>query len=235
MLALFGAAIAGVPYCPLNYRLADEDLGLLLSRIAPALVVGDASRAAQLGGEAQHAILPRAAFTEAGLAADPTEEPTGDGESIAIQLFTSGTTSAPKAAILTHGNLVSYIVGTVEFGAAAEHEATLVSVPPYHSAGIAALLSSVYAMRRIVLLPAFAPEAWLQLVADERVTNAFVVPTMLNRIVGALEGRKAVDLSSLRAIAKATISSTSCGAKAWPDWTCAMVATTLRRSVSDPV
>src|SRR3546814_19777358 len=35
-IALFGAAIAGVPYVPLNYRLADADLGALLKRLAPA-------------------------------------------------------------------------------------------------------------------------------------------------------------------------------------------------------
>ena len=35
-IALFGAAIAGVPYVPLNYRLADADLAALLKRIAPA-------------------------------------------------------------------------------------------------------------------------------------------------------------------------------------------------------
>ena len=35
VIALFGAALAGVPYCPLNYRLADADLAGLLERIAP--------------------------------------------------------------------------------------------------------------------------------------------------------------------------------------------------------
>jgi len=37
------------------------------------------------------------------------------GEGVAIQLFTSGTTAAPKAAILRHSNLIGYILGTVEF------------------------------------------------------------------------------------------------------------------------
>src|SRR5262249_6562654 len=41
-IALFGAAIAGVPYVPLNYRLPNADLAALLSRIAPAYVIGDA-------------------------------------------------------------------------------------------------------------------------------------------------------------------------------------------------
>src|ERR1700712_3653363 len=40
-IALFGAALAGVPYVPLNYRLADVDLAALLGRIAPAYLIGD--------------------------------------------------------------------------------------------------------------------------------------------------------------------------------------------------
>src|ERR671916_73536 len=43
-MALFGAAIAGVPYVPLNYRLADADLAALLERVSPAVIIGDAKR-----------------------------------------------------------------------------------------------------------------------------------------------------------------------------------------------
>lgn len=201
VLALFGAALAGVPYCPLNYRLADTDLAGLLARIEPALVIGDAARIERLCGTGANTVLSRNEFTQAALAADPDAALPPDRDEVAVQLFTSGTTSAPKAAILTHGNLVSYILGTVEFAAAAEDEATLVSVPPYHIAGIAALLSSIYAMRRIVMLPAFAPDAWLRLVAAEKVTNAFVVPTMLGRVVAERTVGDRVDLTSLKAIA----------------------------------
>src|SRR5581483_6037108 len=93
---------------------------------------------------------------------------------------------------------LSYILGTVEFGSAAPGEAALVSVPPYHIAGIAALLSSIYAMRRIVLLPAFDPDDWLQLAAAERVSNAFLVPTMLARIIGRMDAGARADLAALR-------------------------------------
>ncbi len=198
VLALFGAALAGVPYCPLNYRLADADLGALLERIAPALVIGDAARSAKLcpGNTA----LSRADFVAAAQAAVPLED--GDeGAGIAIQLFTSGTTAAPKAAILRHSNLVSYILGTVEFASADVDDAALVSVPPYHIAGISALLSSIYALRKIVMLPAFAPEKWLELATSERVSNAFVVPTMLSRIIEALDNGAASPPPALRAVA----------------------------------
>lgn len=202
VIALFGAALAGVPYCPLNYRLADADLGALLGRIAPALVIGDVARVGRLAEGQGNTAYPRSEFTLAALEAVADELAEHDpGLGTAIQLFTSGTTAAPKAALLAHSNLVSYILGTVEFGSADEDEATLVSVPPYHIAGIAALASSIYAQRRIVLLPAFAPEDWLKLVDAEKVTNAFVVPTMLGRIIHALEKGVQADIASLRAIA----------------------------------
>jgi acyl-CoA synthetase (AMP-forming)/AMP-acid ligase II len=77
-----------------------------------------------------------------------------------------------------------------------------VCVPPYHIAGIAALLSSIYAMRRIILLPAFDPKVWINLAAEQKATNAFVVPTMLSRIVEVLDDGTAMpDLTHLGAIA----------------------------------
>lgn len=201
-VALFGAAIAGVPYIPLNYRLADADLAALLGRVTPALMIGDVARVERLCPSSRNVVLARADFTAAAIAQAGDAPQEGDaGEGIAIQLFTSGTTAAPKAAILRHANLVSYILGTVEFGSAPEADAALVSVPPYHIAGIAALLSSIYALRRILLLPAFDPATWLDLAAAERASNAFVVPTMLSRIIEAMDKGHRPDLSALRAIA----------------------------------
>ena len=201
-IALFGAALAGVPYCPLNYRLADADLAALIARVEPALIVGDAERVARIAPGSRNTVVSRREFVADAEAKGDPETEAGESEGIAVQLFTSGTTAAPKAAILRHSNLASYIFGTVEFGGAGADEAALVSVPPYHIAGIAALLSSIYAMRRILLLPAFDPGDWIALAAGQGATNAFVVPTMLSRIIETLgDGADAPDLSRLRAIA----------------------------------
>ncbi len=200
-IALFGAALAGVPYVPLNYRLADPDLGALLSRIAPAYIVGDAERVRRLAADGAHRLRERSDFLIDATTSVPVSSAEEPPEGIAVQLFTSGTTASPKAALLRHANLLSYILGTVEFGAASEEEAVLVSVPPYHIAGIAALLSSVYAMRRIALLPAFEPDDWLRLAASERATHAFLVPTMLGRVIARLDAGGAAELSAMRAIA----------------------------------
>jgi acyl-CoA synthetase (AMP-forming)/AMP-acid ligase II len=199
VLALFGAAIAGVPYVPLNYRLADADLAGLLERITPCLIVGDVARVRRLHDDTANTLFTREDFVGKAQAAAPLED-ADPGLGIAVQLFTSGTTGVPKAAILRHTNLTSYVIGTVEFGSAEEDSARLVTVPPYHIAGIAALLTSIYSLFRIVLLPAFTPEKWLDLVAAEKVTNAFVVPTMLARVVDTIRGGYKADVSTLQAL-----------------------------------
>ena len=104
--------------------------------------------------------------------------------------------------MLRHENIMSYILGTVEFGAAAAGEAALVAVPPYHIAGISAVLSCTYSGRRIVMLPSFEPGEWLRLLREEHITHAFLVPTMLVRIMEHL-ARQCVPLKfpALRAIA----------------------------------
>lgn len=200
-IALFGAALAGVPYVPLNYRLADEDLAALLKRIAPAFAIGDIQRIQRLNPTEGHHGVSRPDFVDAAVAAFTTPGEAKESEAVAAQIFTSGTTSAPKAALLKHANLLSYILGTVEFASAAPEEGSLVCVPPYHIAGIAALLSSIYSMRRILLLPSFDPDAWLKLASEERATNAFVVPTMLARIIARLDEGASAELSALKAIA----------------------------------
>ena len=202
-VALFGAAMAGVPYAPLNYRLPAEQIRALIARLDSLYLIADEDNcAAHRGDPGIGAALTSAQFLEEALAHQDPEPAWPDDPGIAVQLFTSGTTGPPKAAILRHEHLMSYILGSVEFMSAAEDEATLVSVPPYHIAGISALLSSIYAARRIVQLADFSAPAWLDLVEGEAVTSAFVVPTMLARIVEELEaGSESRDLRTLRAIA----------------------------------
>ena len=189
-LALFTAGLLGRPFAPLNYRLSDPDLCRLLGRTAPSVAIVDDDLLPRVAGVAGVDILARSAFeTLARAGASEPPELAGDDPDIAILLFTSGTTGEPKAAVLRHRHLTSYVISTVEFGSAEDDEAALVSVPPYHIAGISAVLTGVYAGRRIVYLPAFSPEAWVETAIKEKITHAMVVPTMLGRIVDLLEAR----------------------------------------------
>lgn len=183
-VALCAAARAGVPLVPVNYRLGEEQLSLLLANHPKALGIAgpDQLEALERAGLRAHSSEE---WMRAAREADVTdaEETFTDPDSAAVIIYTSGTTSAPKGVLLRHANLVSYVLGTVEFASADPDEAALMSVPPYHIAAVANVLTNLYAGRRTVVLERFTPEEWLRLVRDEGITNAMVVPTMLARIV----------------------------------------------------
>jgi acyl-CoA synthetase (AMP-forming)/AMP-acid ligase II len=186
-VAIFAAAYAGVPYVPLNYRLTRPEINELIERIAPAYLIVGSEYRNLVAPRNDVQLIERSDFLrlKAPEGAEPLQ-PEEDPRAVAVQLFTSGTTGKPKAAILRHENLMSYIVGTVEFASADESDAIVVTVPPYHIAGISAVLSSTYACRRMVQLEGFDPKSWLAACRDNGVSNAFLVPTMLQRVVDYL-------------------------------------------------
>jgi fatty-acyl-CoA synthase len=186
-VALFGAALAGVPFSPINYRAPDEQLRGILGRVAGGLMIADDDEVERLQACGAADAVTKDEFVAA--IAEPVsgEHPFVDPDEVGVLLFTSGTTSEPKAAVLRHRHLVSYIISSVEFMGCTPDEAQLICVPPYHIAGVAAVLSSLYAGRRIMYLPAFDAAEWVRLASSERITHAMVVPTMLGRILAAVE------------------------------------------------
>jgi acyl-CoA synthetase (AMP-forming)/AMP-acid ligase II len=196
-VALFGAAQAGVPFVPLNYRLGGPQLDRLLGRHPGALILRDADLGGLLtpGGGPVGSVGPAsdpgsatATATAAGAGAGAATVLAADEDDpVAVVLYTSGTTAAPKAALLRHRHLLAYVLNTVEFGSG-DGNAALVAVPPYHVAGLANLLTNLYAGRRLVYLAGFDAATWLATVRRERVTHALLVPTMLAGVVAELRG-----------------------------------------------
>ncbi|WP_299577166.1 class I adenylate-forming enzyme family protein [uncultured Williamsia sp.] len=197
-LGIFGSARAGVPFTPINYRLAAEAVRTLVDRLDDPLVVADSRYLESLQGSARTVMSTDEFLSRA--QDHPHHDAMPGDEDVAVVLFTSGTTSAPKAVQLTHRNLTSYIIGTVEFASADPRDAALICVPPYHIAGVGAAMSNLYAGRTMVYLTAFDARRWLSTVVDEGVTSATVVPTMLDRIVAELR-RRPVELPTLRTLA----------------------------------
>lgn len=197
-LLLFASARAAVPFTPLNYRLSREGLHELIARLPDALVIADAEYRDVVAGAGKQ-VLDAHEFLAAARTAEPAAE-FADPDAVAVVLFTSGTTSRPKAVELTHNNLTSYVTGTVEFASASPEDAALICVPPYHIAGVGAAMSNLYAGRKMVYLRHFDAREWIRLVSREGVTTATVVPTMLDRIVSALS-EEPVPLPTLRNLA----------------------------------
>ena len=197
-LLIFSSARANRPFTPLNYRLSAEGVHELIARLPEPLVVFD-DEYREVVGRAGIEAIEAHAFIELARSAEPAAE-FADPDDIAIVLFTSGTTSRPKAVELSHHNLTSYVMGTVEFASADSDDAALICVPPYHIAGVSAALSNLYAGRKMVYLTRFDADEWIRLVCDEGVTSATVVPTMLDHIVAALQKKK-TPLPTLRTLA----------------------------------
>jgi acyl-CoA synthetase (AMP-forming)/AMP-acid ligase II len=209
----YACAKLGATFVPLNYRAKQEELAYMintaeastlavderylgvLAAIRPALqtlrvtVCFDASVE---GMRSHDQLVASSEPLEADAEIDDTD-PT-------ILMFTSGTTALPKGVVLSYLDLTAYVMNTMEPASEESSGVTLVSVPLYHIAGATAIMSSIWGGRTLVLLPQFEPRAWLQAVQQEHVTHAFVVPTMLKRIMEDPDF-DTYDLSSLQLIA----------------------------------
>ena len=180
-VALFAAAWTGCSYAPLNYRLPEPAIEELLARLQPAVTANTQEWIAR--------------DDENGRAEYPQ-----DPDRPAVVLYTSGTSSTPKGAVLGHQHLTSYVLTTTEFASAEEDEANLLAAPPFHVAAVVAVLTSTYAGRRIVPLPRFTPEGWIDVARRERATHGFLVPTMLARIVDVMDHDADARVPSMRRI-----------------------------------
>jgi long-chain acyl-CoA synthetase len=207
--AYYATAMLGGVFIPVNYRAKRHELEhMLKASEARVLFVGER----YLGEvDALRTVLPelrtlvgfdvaRADVTgyEALLAGAPEHEDEADvdDDDVSILMFTSGTTSLPKGVMLRYGDFSAYVTANVELADGTPRGAALLCAPLYHIAGATNMMTTVWTGRRLVLMPQFEPRAWLDLVEQERITHAFVVPTMLKHVLDQpdLERR---DLSSL--------------------------------------
>jgi acyl-CoA synthetase (AMP-forming)/AMP-acid ligase II len=187
-VALFGAAAAGRPFSPLNYRADAGQLTHNLDVLRPGVIVTDTryeddTRAA--AGSAR--VLTTDTVRAITGSSEPGHTTPAPADDPAVLLFTSGTSSAPKLVVLRHRHLSSYVLGSGAPLSAAATAASLISTPPYHIAAMANVLSAVYSGRRMYFLETFTAEGWLAAARAERVTHAMVVPTTLARITASLE------------------------------------------------
>jgi acyl-CoA synthetase (AMP-forming)/AMP-acid ligase II len=193
----YACAKLGACFVPLNFRAKRDELAYMLNASeADVLFAGERylELIASLHDEAPG--LREVISLEVGgdglrsysdlLAAASEDEPFVeiDESEPSVLIFTSGTTAMPKGVELTYMNLSLYVLNTMSpADPAGMLEKTLLSVTIAHVAGITAILSSIWGGRTLVVLPQFEPEAWLQAVEREGVTHAFVVPTMLKRLM----------------------------------------------------
>ena len=132
-------------------------------------------------------------------ASEREEEAEVDDEDTSILMFTSGTTSLPKGVMLRYGDFSAYVTANVELADGTPRGAALLCAPLYHIAGATNMMTTLWTGRKLVLQPQFEPQGWLDLVERERISHAFVVPTMMKQLLDQPD-LQARDLSSLEVL-----------------------------------
>lgn len=160
----------------------------------------DASQVITVSGPTQ-ARVPGPRYAGLIAAHDGRRPPAQSGDEVGgIIIYTSGTTGNPKGASRDWKQTGLEAVGEFMARIGMSHDdVQLVVAPLYHSAAPAFSGMSFSLGGSIALVDHFEPEQVLATIERERVTGAFMVPTMLQRLLELPEAvRRRHDLSSLR-------------------------------------
>jgi acyl-CoA synthetase (AMP-forming)/AMP-acid ligase II len=211
--AFFGCFWAGAVASPVNVRWSPQEIAYALGDCAAAVLLVD------------DALLPAAEAVRGQLPALRTLVHMGDGpapggmasyerlisegpavadagrcgDDAAFVLYTGGTTGSPKGVMLSHANLIAASAGMLAAGCGTG-EVYLHAPPLFHIAGVQVMAGHFLGGHGPhVIIPAFSPQAVLAAIAEHRVTDVMLVPTML-QLVLACPDLPEYDLSSLRRI-----------------------------------
>jgi long-chain acyl-CoA synthetase len=198
---LFAVAKIGAVLVPLNWRLATPELAAVVhDACAPVLFAAHPylDVAAELGRSRVVAVGPE---YERLLAAHDAIDPgrRGEANDVVVQMYTSGTTGVPKGVLTTHRNLAAAAETSPYWQFDAE-SISLTPLPTFHIGGIGWAFLGLWNGATTILVSEFAADDMLDTLERERVTNAVLVPTML-QLLTAVPGAAARDYSSLRSIA----------------------------------
>jgi acyl-CoA synthetase (AMP-forming)/AMP-acid ligase II len=187
-LVWLAAARLGVIVSLVNFMLKADELGRLLQNLEPQLLFCDAA-----GLDVCEAAVAGAGLSTPCLVLEEALAPDGpmlrgagyEGPHPADQdaheiSYTSGTTSAPKGAVLTHAAVLHRGVTEAELFAITEQDAAIVVAPLFHQSGIRNTVLLMWIEGgHAVIAPKFEPAAFWPLVREHRATYCCLVETML--------------------------------------------------------
>ncbi len=209
----FACARGGFIAVPLNYRLTAAEAAQILGHADVQLLVAGptfAQIAAQLrqalpsirhhwsiGADAAGGVSSMATLVAAA-PEDPVSPQALETDIFAI-FFTSGTTGLPKGAMVSHANLIANGFNQMIADQSRREDINLVGTPVYHMGAVFMAVTYMMLGCTQVILPQFAPSAWLAAVARHRVSVALLIPTMINALLNEPQF-DAADHSSLRLV-----------------------------------
>jgi fatty-acyl-CoA synthase len=202
-----GVAAAGAVCVPYNWRWTPEELGfavrdsgarLLLVERPFAEAAEAALAAAGTGGGGGTGRVVQGPEYEALLRPGPRPAVPGGPDDPHLVLYTGGTTGFPKGALLSHRNVVANALNEVVDTRMVPSDRTLLITPMFHSASLLCwFLPHLLLGATSVLLRSFDEQEVAATIERERVTNGFLVPSMVRRLLASGELSRR-DLSSYR-------------------------------------
>ncbi len=184
LVAHVGALRAGMVVVPADTAATERELAHVVAEVGPSLaIVEGAETAARIGTVTAGSIA--VVGPELDLpAGDPGELDRSGPEDPALVVFTSGTTGAPKGAVLTHGNLRAGAESVALAWRWSPDDRLVHALPVFHAHGLCVgVYGTLLAGSSAVLLPSFDPAGVAAAAADHRATLFFGVPTMYHRLV----------------------------------------------------
>jgi fatty-acyl-CoA synthase len=213
LLLALALAKLGAVMIPLNYRLHEEELAWLLDHARATALASEPELgevAARLVERSSHIRLRLSLVPGLGegwvdvgeLIETHRGERVPDAEladtDLQRVLYTSGTTSRPKGARITHGNCNANMSAQVVELELTSAERVLVFAPLYHVGGLDVPGYAVwYAGGTIVLMRRFDPPSILRITEEQRITGMVMVATMVHMIRAEPE-RERYDTGSVR-------------------------------------
>lgn len=204
LLLLLAAARVGAGLVLLNWRLAAKELAVLVDDADPALIIVEpeyrdhveAAEVIELGAEPrdQGELVTLYREDRRDLGHVPRPAPSD----ALFYLYTSGTTGVPKAAVLTHDNVLQNMQNFWRAMGTGPDDIAQIAVPLFHVTGLMAQFAHMLqAGGSCVVQPRFATEEFLTAVERYRSTYTCAVPTIF-RLLLLHDDVRDRDLSSLR-------------------------------------
>ena len=180
-IAWLACVRGGFVHVPVNYALAGEELSYIVRQSGARMVLTTPALAGHLDGIAvEHTVLFDDLIPVARDPAAPVGvEPELEDDSLAQIVYTSGTTAAPKGAMMTHRAMMSQYYSCIYNMEYAESDQALAALPLYHTAQTHAFtMPQLLVGARTVLIEAPDPATVLRLIEAERITSFFAPPTV---------------------------------------------------------
>ena len=222
MATLYWASqMLGLIFTPVTWRGSAEELRYCIEDAEAAAVAFDdgpgaaiAQALAEMSFPVERTIVGPGGQGEGGrfaqlLDAPPVDGPVGaDPDGPCLMLYTSGTTGRPKGVPRSHraehmAGLSQLVHNRYRFG-----DSAIGVMPMFHTMGIRIMLSSAMLNGKLVCVPEYRPETVIRLIERERISSAFLVPTMFHDMLRLPECASA-DLTCLTRIGYAGMSMTT--------------------------